>query len=188
MKMKDPWEKIIRENRESFEEEPAEGHSERFRQKLDKSAKKKINRRLVLEMAAAVLIIILAGNQIRTALQPDHIENKYKESTLPLLPGEYAEAKTYYLNSISQGMTQWKELLREGMIPEKEQQLMETEIREFEQTCARLQKELQASPDDERVISAMLEVYQTRLNIIRLIIQKLKQSKPEKEGKHEIDL
>jgi len=50
-----------------------------------------------------------------------------------------------------------------------------------------LQVDLEANPTDERVINAMLEYYQARMNIITIIINKLQDAKQQKNNRnHEI--
>jgi hypothetical protein len=45
--------------------------------------------------------------------------------------------------------------------------------------------DLKANPNDERVINAMLEYYQSRMNVITLIINKLKEAKKQKDKEPE---
>ena len=48
-----------------------------------------------------------------------------------------------------------------------------------------LQKDLAANPGDERIVNAMLEHYQTKLSLIRMIVGKLEEVKELKSGKTE---
>jgi len=45
-----------------------------------------------------------------------------------------------------------------------------------------LQKELKANPDDERIISAMIEHYQTKLEVMSYIVNQLKSIRDEQEN------
>jgi hypothetical protein len=86
-------------------------------------------------------------------------------------------------------MTQWKKLSDEGLVSEPEQQMMQQEQQDFDLMYQKLQEELKANPNDERVINAMLEYYQARMNIITLIINKLQEVKQQKNNKsHEIEI
>jgi hypothetical protein len=180
----DILEKTLRGNKAFFEEDAPDGHFERFAQRLDgQKAKPGRNRRkLLLQIAAAVIFVLLAGNQVRMYLQHPP---KPAALTLSSVSPEYAEAEFYYTSAIGQGMQHWKKLTKNGIIPKDEQQMMQAEIADFEATYARLQKELAANPEDERVINAMLELYQTRLAIINLIIDKLEEIKQQKAYNHD---
>ena len=85
-------------------------------------------------------------------------------------------------------MHEWEKLSRNGYLTDEDQQLMQNEMAEFDRTYTRLQQELAANPEDERVINAMLELYQTKLSIITLIIQKLEEIKQQKNNHHETEI
>jgi len=180
------FEKMIHERKDAFEAEPPVGHFERFTEKLGKDFGKpgKVRRKYYLQIAAAVLFVLLAGNQARMYINV----KKMTPVTLASVSPEYGEVEFYYTSAIRQGMHQWNELTKEGFISANEQQMMKSEMKEFDETYARLQKDLQANPEDERVINAMLEVYQTRLSIITLIINKLEKIKQQKLSHHETEI
>ncbi len=186
--MKDELERLISNNRHAIQdEEPLEGHFERFESRLLKASKptRTINFRLVLKIAAIVVFALLAINQARTWVFPEKKENL----TLGSISPEYREVEFYYTNAILLGMNQWEKLSKEGFVSESEQQMMQKEQQEFDQMYQQLQKDLKANPDDERVINAMLEYYQSRMNIITLIINKLQDVKQQKNNKsHETSI
>lgn len=184
--MSDSLKNIIQKNRDAFEAEPMEGHFERFqlRQEASSAKRKGYGRRYYLKIAAAVLVVFLAGNQVRMYFSNES-RDEAKLLTLSSVSPEYSEVEYYYISAIGQGMSHWTKLQEQGLISPEEQQMMETEMKEFDETYARLQKELEASPEDERVINAMLEVYQSRLSIITLIINKLETIKQQKKTSHE---
>lgn len=184
--MKDELERLISNNRHSIlDEEPLEGHFERFEARLLKASKptRTINFRPVLKIAAIVVFALLAVNQARIWFFPEKTETL----TLGSISTEYCEVEFYYTNAIQMGMNQWEKLGREGFVSESEQQAMQKEQLEFDHVYQKLQEELKANPDDERVINAMLEYYQARMNVITLIINKLQEVKQQKNNKsHEI--
>ncbi len=65
---------------------------------------------------------------------------------------------------------------------------MENEMQEFEKTFEQLKKDLAVSPNDERVIHAMLEYYQTKLNLIQMIIRKLEETIQKNNISHEKEI
>jgi hypothetical protein len=186
--MNDELERLILNNRHSIQdEEPMEGHFERFEARLQKIAQptRKINFRPVLKIAAIVVFTLLAVNQARIWFAPE----KNKMLSLGSISPEYREVEFYYTNAIQVGMNQWKKLSREGFVTESEQQMMQKEQQEFDTMYQKLQEDLKEAPDDERVINAMLEYYQARMNIINIIINKLQEVKQQKNNKnHEIKI
>ena len=173
--MEDQWRHIIENNRELFEaDEPEDGHYERFRKKLYKKT-------LYIRFwpaAAVVIILLLAANQIRMYLQTPEIK---REALLAGNP-EYREAEIYYTSSIREGMEKLEYLSGENILTEKEQKIMEEEMKEFQESFDLLFKELKANPEDERIINAIIETYRARLNIINMIISKLEEIKHSKES------
>jgi hypothetical protein len=185
--MNDELERLILYNRQSLlNEEPPQGHFERFEAKLRKTEKpvRKINFQALLKIAAMVVFALLAVNQARIYFFPQ----KQKTLSLGSISPEYREVEFYYTSSIQLGMDQWEKLKKEGLISESEQQMMHKEQAEFDQMYQKLQEDLKANPDDERVINAMLEYYQTRMNVMNLVINKLKEVKQQKYKNHETNI
>ena len=186
--MKDELERLITNNRNSIQdEEPLEGHFERFEARLQKASKptRTINFRPILKIAAIVVFVLLAGNQARMWFFPE----KEEALTLGSISEEYREVEFYYTNAIQVGMNQWEKLSDEGLVSESEQKMMQQEQQDFDLMYQKLLEELKANPNDERVINAMLEYYQARMNIITLIINKLQEVKQQKNNKsHEIEI
>ncbi|WP_320112964.1 hypothetical protein [Draconibacterium orientale] len=183
MEKRDDIEKLILDNIETLNDnEPMEGHFARFEAKLNAQHKKKrtINLNIILKVAAAVVFVFLATNQVFIYFSPDNqgIFNSKTESaslTLASVSPEYQEVEYYYTSSINTGMEQWNKWIEEGLISEDEQTMMNNELAEFETLYQSLQKDLAANPNDERVINAMLEYYQAKLSVINIIITKLEE-------------
>ena len=91
------------------------------------------------------------------------------------------EVEFYYTNAINVGLNQWNALKSEGLISDEEQNMMNDELKEFEDLQKSLQTDLKANPHDERVINAMLEYYQAKLGVINMIVAKLQEVKELKE-------
>lgn len=188
--MEDLLEKLIRDNKEAFEEDAPEGHFERFDQRLKKQKQHPAGspKKRYLQIAAAVAFVLLLGNQVRMYLQQTGSQQKTEEISLSSVSPEYGEVEYYYTSTYEQSMRHWQKLTADGVISSEEQQLMKEEMKEFDETYQKLQKELQSNPDDERVINAMLELYQTRLSIINLIIDKLENMKQHNGNEHESEI
>ena len=185
-KERDDIEKLILDNLEGLNShEPADGHFGRFEAKLNRQSRKgKATFRLIWRVAAAVIFVFLAVNQAIIYLSPD----KEEIITLGSISPEYKEVEFYYTNAINNGLEQWEGFNNAGLLTEEDTQMMETELEEFDTILKNLQEELNANPNDERVINAMLEYYQSKLNVITLIIDKLQEVKKQKVTNHEIEI
>ncbi len=191
MKAKDNIEEIILNNlKELNDHEPMDGHFERFQAKLNKQNKRKlITFSLVWKVAAAVVFVLMAVNQANIYFSPEkqneNLTANNSEFTLSSVSPEYKEVEFYYTNAISVGLNQWNTLKDDGFISEPEQGLMNFELSEFEVRFKTLQTDLAANPNDERVINAMLEYYQAKLEIINMIVTKLQEVKQQKNINNE---
>ena len=191
MQKKDNIEELISKHLEGLNEsEPKEGHFERFEAKLKVQQKKRaITLSLVWKVAAAVVFVLLAVNQATIYFSPDGkglIPTKgNSEVSLASISPEYREVEFYFTNSINVSLEQWNQLKNEGAISEEEQDLMDTELMVFDKLHKSLQKDLTANPNDERVINAMLEYYQSKLHVITMIVDKLQEVKELKSEKQD---
>ncbi len=185
--MNDELERLILNNRKSFDEnEPLEGHFGRFEARLQKASepKRTIGFRSILRIAAIVVFALLAVNQGRLWLKPEKQENISLGSISP----QYREVEFYYTTAIQTDMKQLTMLENEGLISDSEKQMFQKEQKEFDQMYQKLLEDLKANPNDERVINAMLEYYQARMNVLSLIVNKLKEVKQHKRLQNEINL
>ena len=195
MKAKDNIEEIILNNLKELDGfEPADGHFDRFQDKLNKqhSKKRRITFSVVWKVAAAVVFVLLAVNQANIYFFSDNentlLGSNTSEITLASVSPEYQEVEFYYNNAINVGLQQWNSLMADGFISEEEQDLLDSELSEFEERFKTLQADLAANPNDERVINAMLEYYQTKLGIINMIVTKLEETKEHKIKSHESNI
>ena len=194
MKAKDNIEELILNNLEGLNEnEPMDGHFERFEAKLKTQHKKrKITFNVVWKVAAAVIFVFLATNQAFIYFSPNQQSPFYNsrnnnEVTLASVSTEYEEVEFYFTNAINVGLNQWNSLNDDGFISDEEQKMMDDELAEFEDRFKTLQTDLAANPKDERVVNAMLEYYQTKLSVINMIVNKLEEVK-QKNSNHETNI
>lgn len=191
MKAKDYIEEIIQNNLKDLNDfEPKDGHFERFQAKLTKQQKKKtITLNVVWKVAAAVVFVLLAVNQANIYFSPDKQNGVLDEDntnfTLASVSPEYKEVEFYYTNAIDVGLNQWNSMVADGFISKEEQELLDSEMADFETHFKNLQTDLKANPNDERVINAMLEYYQAKLDIINMIVNKLQEVKQQKDKSNE---
>jgi hypothetical protein len=194
MEKRDNIEDLILKNLEGLNDnEPSEGHFERFEARLEQMNKRKkiISLDVVWKVAAAAVFAFLLVNQaviwFSPAEKPQLTGEPQNAFTLATVSSEYEEVEFYYTNAISVGITQWEKLVEQGMISEEEQQMMEHEMEEFEKVFLKLQDDLSLSPNDDRVINAMLEYYQTKLSLINMIIEKLQEVKQKNNVNYETE-
>lgn len=195
MNNKDDIEKLISDKLDKLNDnEPLDGHFDRFEEKLKKQNKRQIiSLNMVLKIAAAVVFVLLITNQAFIYFSSDRktnintAENK-QNVTLASVAPEYEEVEFYYNNAINVGLNQWEGMVEKGMISEEEKKLMDKELNEFGNIYESLQKDLEANPNDERVINAMLEYYQSKLSVINMIVNKLEEVKQKNNTTNETEM
>jgi hypothetical protein len=179
----DELDKILTENRSQFDEEPLAGHFERFEEKLMKQNKNNWSRKLTptfLKIASVLIIMLLLADIIINTKKPKpELQAKIETST------DIGEAAIYYTTRINSGINQLEELSQQGVGSEKEVQQIKKEMAEMDSLFVNLKKEYNANPNDERIINAMIEYYQTKLNIVNTIKSDLENVKQQKRKYNE---
>jgi hypothetical protein len=177
-------EDIIRNNKDFFEDaEPSEGHLERFNRKLEKRFQVTAVKRSIVPylLRAAVVTLLITLSSLWTW---DHfIRTGSSRMTLGQVSPQYKEVENYYVHQVN---------LMEGEIvnvdlknnPAQKKLLMK-EMSSMDSTYITLQKELKANPNDERIINAMIEHYQTKLEVMSYIVSQLKTIRNDNQNKKE---
>ena len=165
-------EDIIRNNRDFFEDkEPSEGHFERFSVKLEIRCHARAKRSIVPYLLRAAVVTLLVT--LSSLWTWDHfIRPGSRRMTLGQVSPQYKEVENYYMHQVN---------LMEGEIvntdlnnnPEQKELLVK-EMKSMDSVYVSLQKELKANPNDERIINAMIEHYQTKLEVMTYIVSQLK--------------
>ena len=166
-------EDIIRNNKDFFEDaEPSDGHMERFNRKLEMRFPVNTVKRSIVPylLKAAVVTLLITLSSLWTW---DHfIRTGNNRMTLGQVSPKYKEVENYYVHEVN---------LMEGEIvnvdlnnnPAQKAMLLK-EIKSMDSTYISLQKELKSNPNDERIINAMIEHYQTKLDVMTYIVNQLK--------------
>ena len=174
-------EKIIKENKEFFNSsEPAKGHFERFKNKLKNFSRrgvfqtKKIISISYLLKAASVAVLItlstlwaynkLSTDKILSDKSTSHI-GRQKGIALKDISPEYEEVEIYYSSLVNSKLNNLLQRFKTDDDLEEKQEILE-ELSEFDSLYTNLQAELQANPNNERIINAMIENYQLKAEII----------------------
>jgi hypothetical protein len=177
-------EDIIRGHKDIFEgAEPSDGHFERFSMKLEIRCQKNASRRSIVPylLRAAVVTLLVTLSSLWTW---DHfIRPGSSRMTLGQVSPQYKEVESYYIHQVN---------MMEGEIvnldfknnPEQKSLLIQ-EMKSMDSVYVSLQKELKTNPNDERVINAMIEHYQTKIEVMNYIVNQLRTIKNGNENKTE---
>ena len=178
----DIWDKIVSEQRSDFEEEPKDGHFDRFETKLSQIKRREKGLQFTFFLkAAAVLIIILISADLVVHLRKSEVQPK----EAMVIKSDLGEATFYYTRKINTGIRDLERLASEGIGSKKEIIQIKHELSEMDSLFVNLQQEYKANPNDERIINAMIEYYQSKLDIVNTIKTDLENVKKLKIKKHE---
>jgi len=177
-------EDIIRNNKDFFEDaEPSEGHLERFNRKLEKRFQVNTIKRSIVPylLKAAVVTLLITLSSLWTW---DHfIRTGSSRMTLGQVSPQYKEVENYYVYQVN--------LMEDEIVnvdlknhPNQKAMLMK-EMNSMDSIYVSLQKELKANPNDERIINAMIEHYQTKLEVMTYIVNQLKTIRNDNQNKKE---
>jgi len=167
-------EEIIRNNRDLFEEaEPPKGHFERFNTRLEmKFHAGGIKRSIVpYLLKAAVVTLLVTLSSLWTwdnFIRPDR--NRMKLSDIS---PQYREVENYYIHQVNLMESELNSLTLTN--DQAHNEMLRKEMRSMDSVYVQLQKDLKANPEDERIINAMIEHYQTKVDVMSYILNQLKE-------------
>ncbi|MBN1950100.1 MAG: hypothetical protein JW801_02800 [Bacteroidales bacterium] len=145
-------------------EEMPEGHLERFERKLDMELyPKRISAYLKYFAVAATLILLLGVSLLVYFSLQDFDGSRQKYS--PQQP-EMLEAELYYQSEIDARL----EILSANPIVEKE---LIAELGTPDNALFQIKEDLYQNPDDSRLIHAVMESYQSRIEVLDRIIEQI---------------
>ena len=176
-------EDIIRSNRDLFEgAEPSEGHFERFNRKLEMRFHKTVRRSIVpYLLRAAVVTLLITLSSLWT--WDNFIRRDRNMMALGDVSPQYKEVENYYVHQVNLMENELVDIST-GNNTEQKNMLL-TEMKSMDSIYVHLQKELKANPNDERIINAMIEHYQTKLEVMTLIVNQLKEIRRENNNSEE---
>lgn len=163
---------IIRNNREMFEDaEPSDGHFERFSMKLEMRCRREASRRSIVPylLKAAVVTLLVTLSSLYS--WEHFIKPERKGMTLGQVSPEYREVENYYIHQVN---LMESEISSIELNDATQKTMLMQELKSMDSVKVSLQKELKANPNDERIISAMIEHYQTKLEVMTYIVSQLK--------------
>jgi hypothetical protein len=177
-------EDIIKSNKEFFDsEEPLAGHMERFSGKLGMTYHAKPVRRSIVPylLKAAVVTLLVTLSSLWTW---DHFFHPERDRmTLGDVSPQYREVENFYAFQVNLMENELKVIDLEKNTAQK--QMLLNEMKSMDSIYVNLQKELKANPGDERIINAMIEHYQTKVEIMSYILSQLKAIRNENQNNSE---
>jgi len=160
---------FIRENPGRFDaEQPPAGHLERFNARLSGLELKKRPgmRTLILRIAAIVLLgFIVTYAAIREfGLVETSVFNRITATS----NSEFNEAEQFYTSQLSIYYDRIKTLGFNNDQTEKRQVLKE--LSEMDEQVQAMKHDLEQNPDDERIVHAIINFYQVKIELMDMII------------------
>ena len=175
---------IISSNKDFFEDqEPSEGHFERFKRKLEMRFHAGSMKRSIVPylLKAAVVTLLVTLSSLWTW---DHfIRPERSRMTLGDVSPQYREVENYYIHQVNLMENEIGSITLSGDTEQKE--MLNAELRSMDSVYVQLQKELKANPNDERIINAMIEHYQTKLDVMTFIVNQLRTIRNENENENQ---
>lgn len=168
------FEKYIKEQRLQLDSDrPRPGHEERFLQKLDRlpaqSPVRKIRFRHAIQVAASLAIILTSA--VLLIRQSGDGEMAGRE-----IPAAMIEADFYFASQVDE---RYEEISGFNFDNEEEKTVLLNELKDLEAFHQQLMDDLEANPNDDRVINALVRHYQLKLEVMDQIIIQLNQIKSE---------
>jgi hypothetical protein len=150
--------------------EPAEGHFERFREKLGPQiSQKQHGISYYLKVAAIIVGVSVSSILVYEMLRPDKISESY---TFGTLSQEFRDAEDYFLKTIQ---TKYSEIEQIQFDDPEQKELILKELEEMDQLYKQLVKDFNTDPDNEMVVNAMIQHYQLKINILNNILIQLEE-------------
>lgn len=180
--MKDPIDKLFEDLKSDFNKsEPNIGHFERFEAKLaannEPASVKSKSIWPVLAIAASLLILL--GFGYKHAFSP--------QSGLASVSPEMSETQHYFVSMIEGEL----EKIAGARTAENDEMIQDAliHIQKLDREFDMLEKELYDSGKDKRIIHAMINNFQKRIEILQTLIHQLEEIKNQKNNsKHENNL
>lgn len=169
MKTIEEW---IDQNREFLDSvEPDEGHHSRFMDKLSSQNRMLGRKRMMkamMRIAAIFLVICAAGVWIYFYSG----QNRLQDRTMLAKAKEIKETEIFYSGQLQARY----DIIRNLRFPDETQKTkILRDLSQNDDTFNKLQEELKADPENEMTVEAMINYYQTRIDVLNNIINNLEQ-------------
>ncbi len=121
-----------------------------------------------LRAAAAVLALLLAGGAAGAYLTN---QGKAVDSLADVSP-EHAEMERYFSTQVEEKLAKLASYKQDGVV--------KADLQELDAAYEQLRQELENAPvgAEEKIIQAMIETYQTKINILEQVLEKVESVNP----------
>ncbi len=150
-------------NKSVPEDDLPKGHLKRFENRLNSLSEIQSRFRLIqrIAIAAAVAAFIVLSTIVTVNLE----ELKNRKTALYDVSPEFHETELYFAGKVQEKI----EILKSNDSFNKD---ILKDIREIDKSCAEVKKELIRNPQDDRLISAAIETYRIKLDMLDEVISK----------------
>jgi hypothetical protein len=165
---------LIRENKEMFEnEEPSQGHFERFGERLRNEKRRKLVRRIYTATAAVAAGLILMVSSV--VVYERYFDREPDAMKLGDVDPRLSKVEYYFTSQIDQLSSGIDSLT--SYSDENTRTMINQELAEMDSIHTELSRKLGRHPGDERIVTAMINYYQTKLKIMQSFLANLNQIK-----------
>jgi|GEM_PF-372467 len=167
-------EDIIRNNKEKFDDlEPADGHFERFQNKLNNYNNKKssfsLSYKFVLKVAVVGLLVVLSS----LWLYDNIYDNQSTEQiAVKNIPPEFREAQLYYSGMVDRKYNQIQDFEFKS---KKQKKMLLNELKAMDSVYYNIKQDFKENPNDPRVMNALIRHYQMKLEVMTQVVEQLNQ-------------
>ena len=160
------FEEILESNFEAFNSDrPSDNHFEKFKNKLQKSKNTKELYILIYRIAVVfILVIMITGIFYMMNIKG----TSHPIKTISEISDELYEVEMYYKSRIDINYKKLRNLNFDNNKTEK--RLVLSELKEMDETYRDLQEDLNQNPYDDRVINAIINYYQMKLEFTDIIL------------------
>jgi hypothetical protein len=177
----DKLDKFIRENAGLFDDsEPDHGHFGRFSEKLDQDSRItafRINRSLMLKIAAGILVLITATVLIFDIGMKRLSKSVEMVNTGTGLTNEMQDAMFYYDGETSSRLGEFNKLACCGEEKVNLNSMVSSELNSLDGNIAELKHALKQNPDNERLQAALIRNQQMKNEVLDNMINQMKKTK-----------
>jgi hypothetical protein len=177
-------EDIIRGNKDLFEDaEPSKGHIERFNAMLEVRFRKEAPKRSIVPYLLRAAVVTLLVTLSSLWIYDNFLSSGSSRMALGDVSPQYKEVENYYIHQVNMMES---EITDANLFSSPEQkQMLKKEMESMDSVYVSLQKELKSNPNDDRIINAMIEHYQTKVDVMNYIINQLKSIRNENQNMKE---
>lgn len=185
--MPDKLKDFIHDNDADFDALPSAGHFERFKQKQAKApmpvVKLKVYQHPLFKVAAMFIVVFAVGwlfynlgkQQGNGGLATTSPEGQTSGNT------ELMAAEVFFASQLKEKKS---EVLRLASVNAPEIENIMLELDKLEQQYNDLKEELAVNSNNQRIVSAMVQNYRTRLEVLERLLEQLKKSESLKQKHH----